>query len=106
MEPNFETKDYVDFEPAERTPKKISKSKERKFHKSRKKKKVKLSKRSITPAKTDTLLNIQNVPSIASSSTKTDFTPPPLKRRRLANLQAKKRIRNLIDNESTEWEHF
>jgi hypothetical protein len=58
------------------------------------------------PIITDTVSNIEIVPSTSASLTKTDFTSPTLKRRRLANLQAKKRIRKIVENESTRWENF
>jgi hypothetical protein len=69
-------------------------------------KKVKISKESKMPIITDTVSNIEIVPSTSASLTKTDFTSPTLKRRRLANLQTKKRIRKIVENESTRWENF
>jgi hypothetical protein len=102
MEPYFETKNYVDIEPPERPQIKIIKPK-KKIKVKKKMKKVKISKESIIPMITDTVSNIQIVPSTLSNSTKTDSTPSPLKRRRLANLQAKKKIRKIAENESTRW---
>jgi hypothetical protein len=106
MEPYFETKNYVDLEPAERVPIKILKPKKKKLKVKKKMKKVKISKESKMPIITDTVSNIEIVPSTSASLTKTDFTSPTLKRRRLANLQAKKRIRRIVENESTRWENF
>jgi hypothetical protein len=105
MEPYFETKNYVDIEPAERPPIKIIKPK-KKAKVKKKIKKVKISKESIVPMITDTVSSIQIVPSTSSSSTKTDSTPSPLKRKRLANLQSKKKIRKITENESTRWANF
>jgi hypothetical protein len=40
MEPNFETKDYVDFKPAERTPKKLANQRRENFIKVERRKKL------------------------------------------------------------------
>jgi len=106
MEPYFETKNFVDLEPTERVPIKIIKPKKKRLKANKKLKNVKITKESKIPKITDTVSNIQIVPSTSSSLTEIDSTPPPLKRRRLANLQAKKKIRKIAENESTRWTNF
>jgi hypothetical protein len=105
MEPYFESKNFVDLEPTGNVSLKI-KPKKKKFNLKKKVKKHKISKESTIPKINDTVSSIQNVPSTVLSSTKTDVTPPTLKRRRSANLQAKKKIRKIAENESTKWTSF